>query len=303
MSTTITKSVVVQADVTINVVVTYPLQTGNEASNALKEPLQPPTLIFLHFWGGSSSTWGPVVSHLSPRFPTASLDFRGWGASTGPDDDSAYSIAQLAEDVRDVIQQLRIPSVVLVGHSMGGKVAQAVAGAAGRSENEIVASSAGSDEKAISDILKGVVLVGPAPPSPFKLPPDMRDQQVHAYDSDESAEFVVRNVLTSAKSKLHNDTVGSLVADMVRCNRAAKTAWPGYGMAEDVMGLAKNIQVPVLVVGGQDDVVERIEGLQANVVDIIPKATLTIVPEAGHLMMVEKPIEVAEMIRDFVDHL
>ena len=37
-----------------------------------------PTLVFLHYWGGSSRTWAPVVARLEDR-DTVTIDFRGWG--------------------------------------------------------------------------------------------------------------------------------------------------------------------------------------------------------------------------------
>lgn len=39
-----------------------------------------PTLVFLHYWGGSARTWAPVIDRLEGR-GTLSIDFRGWGRS------------------------------------------------------------------------------------------------------------------------------------------------------------------------------------------------------------------------------
>ena len=82
------------------------------------------TLLLLHYWGGSGRTWAPMLDHLDPRTPVAYYDQRGWGRSNtlpGP-----FDLARLAADARAVIDALDT-DVVLVGHSMGGKVAQLVA--------------------------------------------------------------------------------------------------------------------------------------------------------------------------------
>jgi pimeloyl-ACP methyl ester carboxylesterase len=138
--------------------------------------------MFFHFCGGSSNTFSSVANALSPDIPTVALDFRGWGASTGPNKAEAYSTADLSTDAKKAIQELQLNSVVLVGHSMGGKVAVSIAG------QHILPAG----------VLKGLALLAPAPPTPLSLPdPSMREQQLHAFDNIENAEVVIRDVLTA----------------------------------------------------------------------------------------------------------
>jgi pimeloyl-ACP methyl ester carboxylesterase len=119
-----------------------------------------------------------------------------------------------------VIQELGLKAVVLVGHSMGGKVAMAIAG------RHVLPAG----------ILKGLALLAPAPPGPLSLPdPSMREQQLHAFDNTENAEAVIRNVLTApGNPALTEKLVKSIAEDMVRGDKWAKAAWPTYGMLEDI---------------------------------------------------------------------
>ncbi len=43
-----------------------------------------PTLVFLHYWGGSARTWELVITRLTGR-STLSIDFRGWSRSSDLD--------------------------------------------------------------------------------------------------------------------------------------------------------------------------------------------------------------------------
>jgi len=242
-----------------------------------------PTLIFLHFWGGSSCTFAQVTSILSPYYRCIAVDFRGWGASTGPQNPDRYRIQDLAQDIEALILELDIKDVILVGHSMGGKVAQLIAGR-GRVKE-----------------LKGVVLIAPAPPTPLELPSDMKEQQLVAYSSPQSAEFVIRNVLSS--SKLDKKLVSMLVGDMMRGNDFAKAAWPAYGMAEDILTEAKKIDIPVLVIAAQEDRVETIEKLQKEVMKYVKTAEMVVVEASGHLLPVEAPVEVSRLVREFVERI
>ncbi len=106
------------------------------------------TLVFLHYWGGSSRTWRHVISHLDADFETVAIDQRGWGQSDRPS--SGYALADLANDAQGVIDALRLDRYILVGHSMGGKVSQLLA-----------------SRRAPG--LVGLVLVAPSPPSPLAL--------------------------------------------------------------------------------------------------------------------------------------
>ncbi|PNP84204.1 hypothetical protein FNYG_02892 [Fusarium nygamai] len=239
-----------------------------------------PTIIFLHFWGGSSKTWSPVNDLTASSFPTVRIDFRGWGNSAGPSDDAKYSILQLAQDIELVIKRLDLREYIIVGHSMGAKVAQAIAG------------------RNLVDRLAGLVLLCPAPPTPLMLPEEMRDQQISAYDSAQSAEFVARNLLT-AKS-LPDGTIKGIVEDMLKGNPSAKAAWPRYAMNEDIIELAKCISIPSIVIAGGKDQVEPVVRVKAEVSGNISVDEFLVLEEVGHLALLEAPEEVAKIISDFI---
>jgi 3-oxoadipate enol-lactonase len=43
-----------------------------------------PALVFLHYWGGSSRTWHPVIERLSGSARCVAIDHSGWGQSSAP---------------------------------------------------------------------------------------------------------------------------------------------------------------------------------------------------------------------------
>ncbi|MCW2679165.1 MAG: Tropinesterase [Frankiales bacterium] len=81
-------------------------------------------MVLLHGLGASKEDWAPVTAALGAQHRLVALDLRGHG---GSDHTLEYSFALMAEDVVDVLDQLRLREVVLVGHSMGGAVAYRVA--------------------------------------------------------------------------------------------------------------------------------------------------------------------------------
>ena len=237
-------------------------------------------IIFLHYWGGSSRTWRHVTSELTHSYRTIATDHRGWGQSDAPA--SGYTLADLAADAQGVIDALGLQHYILVGHSMGGKVAQ------------LLATRRPSG-------LAGLVLVAPSPPSPMQLPLEARQGMVAAYASRDSIIATVKEVL--AGKPLSADDLETVVQDTLRGAASAKTAWPLVMCQEDITAQVGAIDVPTIVIGGELDRVDGIATLEAEVLPRIPHAVLHRLPGTGHLSMLESPNMLAQIIQDFAGSL
>lgn len=234
-------------------------------------------LVFLHYYGGSSRTWDRVANKLSDRYRIVAIDHRGWGDSEAPAD--GYRIADLAADAEGVIETLGLQRYVLVGHSMGGKVAQLIASRRPRG-------------------LEGLVLVAPSPPSPMLISDEQRATLAAAYLSRESVEFVIDRVLTA--KPLDADCREQIIEDSLKAAPQAKAAWPNVAMGEDITAAVASIDAPTLVIAGELDQVDRVATLQAELLPRIPQAAMHILPGTGHLSPLEAPAEVARVIAHFV---
>jgi len=233
-------------------------------------------LVFLHYYGGSSRTWDLVANELADQYRIVAMDFRGWGASDGPTD--GYRIADLAADAEGVIHALGLQRYVLVGHSMGGKVAQ------------LIASRRPSG-------LEGLVLVAPSPPSPTILPDEQRAMLTGAYQSRESVEFVIDHVLTART--LDAALREQVIEDSVKGAPQAKAAWPNVAMREDITAQVTSINAPTIVISGALDKVDPVATLQTELLPRIPHAAMHVLPGVGHLSPLEAPVEVARIIAQF----
>ncbi|MFM0324302.1 alpha/beta fold hydrolase [Caballeronia glebae] len=237
-------------------------------------------LVFLHYYGGSSRTWGRVANGLSDQYRIVATDHRGWGDSDAPAD--GYRIADLADDAEGVIKALNLRRYVLVGHSMGGKVAQLIASRR-------------------PDGLEGLVLVAPSPPSPMLLSDAERATLSGAYRSRESIEFVIDHVLTA--KPLDAACREQVIEDSLKAAPQAKAAWPDVAMREDITAAVAAIDVPTAVISGELDQVDRVATLQAELLPRIPHAAMHILPGAGHLSPLEAPADVARIIASFLTEL
>ncbi len=239
-----------------------------------------PALVFLHYWGGSSRTWNDVIATLANSYRTVAPDHRGWGNSDAPA--SGYALADFADDAQQVIASLGLRQFVVVGHSMGGKIAQ------------LLASRRPSG-------LAGLVLVAPSPPTPLALPPEARVAMEQAYVSRESINMAIDRMLTAkALNPKHREQV---VEDSLRGADQAKAAWPKSTSQEDITAAVAGINVPTLVIAGELDRIDSVATLEAELLTRIPYATMRVLPGTGHLSPLESPTEVAALIDEFVDGL
>jgi pimeloyl-ACP methyl ester carboxylesterase len=235
-----------------------------------------PAIFFLHYWGGTSRTWRQVSARLRDKFRTVAYDARGWGRSDKTL--AGYALADLADEALALVCELGVDEFVLVGHSLGGKIAQLAASRRPKG-------------------LLGLVLVAPAPPTPLRFPHEMHETQIHAYDNRENVLQTIR--LLSARMP-SPETVEQIVEDSMSGSREATLAYPTSSILEDISSEVPKIAVPALVLAGELDRLDSIEQHKREVVGRIANARFEIIPRSGHLIPIDEPEELAKHIENFV---
>jgi pimeloyl-ACP methyl ester carboxylesterase len=231
-----------------------------------------PALVFIHYWGGTGRTWDLVARQLSERHRCVAPDLRGWGGSDRTAD--SYDLHVQADDISAIIQSLGLLQYILVGQSMGGKIAQ-ILGAR---------RPAG---------LNGIVLVAPAPPTPMGAPKEQRDAILDSYQSPAGVDIAL-SILTSRR--LSSELRKQVIDDTLGGAPAAKRAWTQKGMTLDISGLVGNINVPTTVIVGDADKVETESLLRRELASRIRGTEFIILPGVGHLSPLEAPSELAAAI-------
>lgn len=97
-----------------------------------------PDVLMIHGWASSSRMWQTMMDDLAGRYRCLAFDLPGFGDSEKPGD-SWYSIANYVQLTRQIIQSLGLYQPAIVGHSMGGMIALALAAEDGASLSRLVA--------------------------------------------------------------------------------------------------------------------------------------------------------------------
>ncbi len=233
-------------------------------------------IVFLHYFGGSGRTWQPVIEKLIDSYRCIAIDLAGFGESPAPKEEP--SVHQNRDAVLAVLENLQLQNFTLAGHSMGGKIAVAVA--AIRPQG-----------------LQRIVLFAPSPPSAEPMTTDARQELLTAFGNKEKVKQHIQKIIsTPLPPQWFNETV----ADNLKADEKAWTGWLNKGSKEDISGQMGSIQVPLTVVSGSKDEGLTTDFLQTEFRKYFPEASFIEIENSGHLLPLEKPDEVVEIIRTAV---
>ena len=233
-----------------------------------------PALLFLHMFAGSGLAWVPVVQNL-PGFDCTTPDLRGFGAA--PPSDPGATLADWADEAAALAAPLG--RFVLVGHSMGGKIATLLASR----------QPAG---------LAGLVLVAPSPPTPEPIPD--RAAMLSGFHDPAAAARTARQISARCDDPA---IMQRLTDDNLRASHPAWQWWIERGSRDDIGGLAAAITVPVLVVAAADDANIPPALLRQEVVARIPGAALTTLRDSRHMIPLDAPGPLAQLVADWASRV
>lgn len=236
-----------------------------------------PALVLLHFFGGSARSWNPLLAALKGEHEALALDLPGFGAAqaaSGP-----YSVTAYADFVEAAIDAKRLRNFLLVGHSMGSKIALALA----------ARRPAG---------LRGLVLLAPSPPTPEPIGEKMREKLIAGWGCYGPASETLARVTGRALGGALRERV---IADMMNTSKAAWNAWLEAGSREDISDAMAAIDVSALILSGDCDTALPPDLVEREVSSRLRKAQFALVPGAGHLLPIEAPQAVAALLRGFVE--
>jgi pimeloyl-ACP methyl ester carboxylesterase len=243
-------------------------------------------LVFLSGLGGDHRTFGVTTRHFSSQFRSLALDARDSGRSDRAD--GPYSTADLADDVANWLEDLGIGSAHILGHSLGGLVAQELVIRHPKMVKSLILASthAGANEwrKAVLEswIITRKVL-GPADFARVTMP------------------MLVAPPFYQNKTQVHG---------LIRF--AERNEWPQdpdaferqarAAIDHDARGRLGSFRVPCLVVAGELDLVNP-PTIARELAEQFVDARLELFPEVGHVPHMENGPLFRKVVGQFLESL
>jgi pimeloyl-ACP methyl ester carboxylesterase len=243
-------------------------------------------LLLLHGFGNSARVWDELADALAPYYRVLALDLRGHGDSDR-DPEGRYDHLAMARDVEAVCERLGLERLVLVGHSMGGRVALRFAG---RNAAK----------------LAGLVIVDSAPELDVRGTSRIRQETetrepvfatLREYENVLAENYPATRPATLARLARHwarqrADGRYELKLDPAFFRRRAGDgdveAWM-RAEAEALWDGLRKASCPTLVVRGAASDVLSAEVADRMVDDVLADGRLVVVPAAGHSVMTDNP--------------
>lgn len=239
-----------------------------------------PSLVLVHGLGGTTELWKPIAAELAREFRVVTYDLRGAGQTTTPP--GPYSLELLVDDLAGLTRALELAPMILVGHSMAGGLVLAYAA---EHPDDVVA----------------VVGVGAVTDVPDAGREGMRERAevVRGGGMSDVSRAVAEN--GTDPSWRHRDGLAfSDFRQSIANNDPEGYALLALVVAElDVTAKLRQIQAPVLLVAGETDPVSPPERNLADV-ELIPDATYVSIPETGHIIPLERPLELLAALGPFI---
>jgi pimeloyl-ACP methyl ester carboxylesterase len=278
--------------------------SGSQLFVETEGPEKAPALLLTHGWGLDSTIWLYLRRDLGRRFRLTVWDLPGLGRSKAA---AEVSLSAFAADLRGLVERARRP-VVLVGHSIGGMTIQTLA----REHPQLFGREVAGVvllNTTHTDPLKTMALSGLARALRWPVLEPMLRLTVwlkplawlSAWQSYLSGSAHLANRFGFGafvtRSQLEHTTLLATRNDpavQARGNLAMFRWDAGDGLA--------NLKVPTLVIGGDADLVTRLEASR-RVAQAAPAATLQVIGKVNHMGFLERADVYNRAIAGFVDTL
>jgi esterase len=256
------------------------------------------TIIILHGLMGSSGNWRTVQETLSETHRVICLDLPNHGRSPHA---AMFTLQSLAQDVSETMDALGAPQAVIIGHSLGGKVAMRMCSGepVARQTARSAAATTGAGR------VRGLVVVDMTPRA---------FQPMHLFTLRACQQLDLRRGRSRgaldpalAQSIPLKETRDSLLQNVVR-QADGSFAWrmplhyliDNYRVVSDAVHLTEPYRGPTLFVAGEGSPF-RVERDAEMMGGWFPAMRLVTIPGGGHLVHTDQPDAFIRTVRQFLE--
>lgn len=239
-----------------------------------------PVLLLLNSLATTTQMWAPQLPTLEKSFRVIQIDTRGHGQSPTPP--APYSFDDLVADAFGVLDRNGVETASVMGCSLGSMTALGMGIAAPDRIDRIVCTAARAD----------------APPV-FKQSWDDRLEIMGKKGVEGLWQGSLGNWLTPAFREAKPDVVAKMNAEFMK---TTSEGYRGCAMALKDLDYLKHLDdldVPVLFVAGAEDKGATPQTMR-EMAAVAKNGEFTLIPDAGHIVNVNKPVEYMVAIQGFL---
>lgn len=256
-------------------------------------------LVLLHGFGNDAHIWDDFAPEIAPYYRTIALDLRGHGDS-GRDPEGRYDYAYHVRDVEAVTAALGISRMVLIGHSMGGRVSLLFAGAHPERLAGLVIVDLGPDLDPRGSTRIQLDMMRTADAT-FSSPAEYQMMLLRAYPAarPHALERMVRHGLRQREDGRWERKTDPRYHRASYEKSEAERNESEAELARALWGALARIPCPTLIVRGAASDILSPETADRMVDEVLQEGRLAVVPQAGHSVMTDNPEGFRDAVFDF----
>ncbi|MEO6862916.1 MAG: 2-succinyl-6-hydroxy-2,4-cyclohexadiene-1-carboxylate synthase [Microcoleus sp.] len=246
------------------------------------------TILFLHGFTGNNQDFSSVISLLSKNYCCLAVDLPGHGQTRVIGEESCYNMSNTAQALIDLLDDLQIDKCLLLGYSMGGRLALYMTLHFPERFEKVVLESASPGLKSEKD-------------RSHRRQAD--SQTAQNLENSNIKDFILnwydRPLFKSLKKSPKFDQLieARLANNPLELAKSLRNMGTGHqpSLWEK---LAQN-QISLLLLAGEDD--DKFTTINAEITSLCPAATLKIIPNSGHNIHFENIDKFVTVVRQFYD--
>lgn len=226
--------------------------------------------------------WFPLLDELTKHFHVTIFDNRGVGQSDAPD--RPYTIEMMAQDTLALMDHLQLQKAHVLGHSMGGAIAQTLAFQHGHRLNKIALCNSLIKLNQVSTWCQRFML-------------HLREEGASSQQLFEGIiPWIFSNDFLENEQQVEQAITLHIQSPHPQSNIGFKRQFEALASFDSSQWF-NQIKLPTLVVNSEEDILCPRDSLR--LAEGIKKAKLYSFPRMGHLPLIEKPEEFNRVIIDF----
>ena len=238
-------------------------------------------IVLIHGLFGSYENLGVIARALAGQWQVVNLDMRNHGRSGWHD---TMSYALMAEDVKETLDHLGLDKAILLGHSMGGKIAMEFALRYPERVNKLILADISPVQNRprhleILSALDGIDL--------NNLPSRQQaDQQLALFIAETGVrQFLLKSLYKEDEQFRWRFNIKALIANYAQLLEAPPSKGPYTG--------------PVLFIKGAES--DYLLPEHQNLIQqLFPHSKAKVIMGTGHWLHAEKPVAFAKIVTDFL---
>ncbi|MGH8706953.1 MAG: 3-oxoadipate enol-lactonase [Burkholderiales bacterium] len=239
-----------------------------------------PWLVLSHSLACSVRMWDPQIAALKDSYRILAYDTRGHGASAAPK--GAYTLEMLADDLKALLDHLKVKNAHYCGLSMGGMIGQTFA-------------------LKYPGVLRTLTLADTTSRFPPEVGPLWQDR-IRIAEVKGMAPLVqptLERWFTQAFRKSSPEPVAA-IAKLIASTPVAGYAGCCHAIPKiNLTSRLKEIKAPLLVICGDQDPGTP-PAMSREIHENAPGSKLVMIPQAAHLANLEQPAAFTKAMREFL---